>query len=253
MSTAPVRRRPAPVASAAPRLAAKAQAETSARRARRLRRAGRGLLVLLPLVAVGWILLGSSWLAVDRVEVRGLSRLSEAEVREAVDVTVGTPLARVDVFEAERAVSALAPVASVDVQRSWPGTLRVVVQERTAVAGVLEDRSVRLVDAAGVPFATEPRLPRGVVRLVVPEVGPDDATTRAALEVHRSLPDPLRRRVQVVRATAPDRVVLLLEGRQQVIWGSPQGSADKAVAALALVDLPGDVVDVSSPGVAVRR
>ena len=253
MSTAPVRRRPAGVASAEHRLAAKAQAEHAARRARRLRRSGQVLLLLLPLAAVAWVLLGSSWLAVDRVEVRGVSRLSEAQVREAVAVAPGTPLARVDVYDVERAVAALPPVADVDVQRSWPGTLRVVVEERVAVAGVLQDRSVRLVDASGVPFATERRLPRGAVRLVVRDVGPDDAATRAALEVHRSLPEALRSRVSVVRAPAADSVVLLLQGRQQVIWGAPQDGEAKAAAALALVDLPGDVVDVSSPGVAVRR
>jgi cell division protein FtsQ len=253
MTTAPVRRRPAPVASTGPRLAARAKQERRERRRRRLRLAGRTLLLLLPLAAVGWVLLGSSWLAVDRVEIRGASRLSVAEVRTAVGVDVGTPLARVDVGEVSRAVAALPPVADVEVQRSWPGTLRVVVRERTAVAGVLEGRSARLVDAHGVPFATEPRLPAGVVRLVVPEVAAGDPSVLAALAVHRALPEALRSRVQVVKATSPDHVVLLLEGRQQVQWGSPDDSADKAVAALALVDLPGDVVDVRSPGVAVRR
>jgi cell division protein FtsQ len=253
VTATPVRRRPPPVVPAAPRRAAKAGAALAARRARRLVRLGQGLLLLVPLAAVAWVLLASSWLAVDRVVVTGLERLSEDQVRAAVDVAPGTPLARVDTGEVAEAVEQLPPVSSVDVERSWPGTLRLAVRERVVAAGVERDGAVVLVDADGVGFATEPRLPRGVVRLEVDDARPGDPTTRAALQVSAGLPDDLRRRVLAVSADDPDSVVLRLEGDQRVVWGGPGQTATKAAAALALLRTPGGVVDVSTPGLVVRR
>jgi cell division protein FtsQ len=238
---------------AGPRRAAKAKADRSARRSRRLRRLGQALLLLVPLAGVGWVLLGSSLLAVDRVVLTGLGRLSEEQVRAVVDVAPGTPLARVDTGEVAAAVRELPPVASVEVQRSWPGTLRVTVRERAVAAGVARDGEVVLVDAAGVGFGTEPALPPGVVRLEVDDARPGDPATRAALAVTEALPPELRRRVLAVSADDPDRVVLRLDGEQQVVWGAPGETATKAAAALALLATPGGVVDVSTPGLVVRR
>ena len=123
MTVAPVRRRPSPVVPAAPRLAARASAERAARRVRWAKRAGLALLAGLPVLAVAWVLLGSTWLAVDRVEVTGTARLSADDVRAAIALEPGTPLALVDTGQVADAVRRLPPVASVQVRRSWPGTL----------------------------------------------------------------------------------------------------------------------------------
>ncbi len=253
MTATPVHRHPAPVVPAGPRRAAKARAERSVRRFRRLRRLGQGLLLLVPLAVAGWVLLASSWLAVDRVVLTGLGRLSETQVRAAVDVPRGTPLARVDTAEVAEAVRELPAVASVEVERSWPGTLRVAVRERVVAAGVERDGAVVLVDADGVGFAREPRLPPGLLRLEVADARPGDPTTRAALTVSEALPDELRRRVVAVAADEPDRIVLRLDGEQQVVWGAPGETATKAAAALALLRTPGDVIDVSTPALVTRR
>lgn len=251
MTATPVR--PDAVVPAGPRRAARAQAERAVRRRRRAVRAGQGLVVLLPLLALAWALLASSWLAVDRVVVTGLGRLSDAEVRAAVDVAPGTPLARVDTGAVALAVRQLPPVASVDVERSWPGTLRVAVRERRPAAAYAADGKFTLLDADAVPFAIVPDLPRGVVRLEADALRRGDPATRAALEVHAGLPEALRRRVQAVRAPDPSQVVLLLGDDQQVVWGPPGDTSTKAAAALALLREPGDVLDVTSPEVVVRR
>jgi hypothetical protein len=47
--------------------------------------------------------------------------------------------------------------------------------------------------------------------------------------------------------------VLRLDGDQRIVWGSPGETAAKAAAALALLRTPGGVVDVSTPGLVVRR
>jgi cell division protein FtsQ len=252
VSPAPLRR-PAAVVPAAPRRAAKAQAERGERRRRWLRRGGHLALALVPLLALGWTLLLSGWFDVERVRVTGVQRLSADEVRAAAGVAPGTPLAAVSPAEVSRAVERLRPVAEVSVQRSWPRTLVLEVTERIAVAGVAAGGGVRLLDAEAVAFAREAVLPAGVVRLEVDEDAPVRRTTRAALDVHGSLPEALRAQVRGLRARSPSDVELLLEGGKTVVWGPP-GSADtKAAAALALLPLEGSVVDVSAPGVAVRR
>lgn len=246
-------RRPPGVVPAGPRLEARASAERSARRSRLLRRTGNALSVLLPVLALAWVLLASDWLAVDRVEVVGTQRLQADAVVQVADVDGRTPLARVDTAAVERRIAELAPVARVAVRRTWPGTLTVQVTERTPVAGVLQDGRYALVDDAGVVFAREAALPEGAVRLQVYEPGPDDPATRAALEVHRALPDALRERVRIVRATSAASVVLRLSDGRQVVWGRPGQTDVKAAAALALLTKPGQSFDVSAGDVVVVR
>lgn len=246
-------RRPPAAVPVGPRLEARASAERSARRSRVLRRTGNALAVLLPLLALAWVLLASDWLGVDRVQVTGLERLQAAAVVEAAAVESGTPLARVDTGAVERRVAALAPVADVAVRRTWPGTLTVDVTERTPAAGVLEDGRYTLLDERGVTFATEAALPEGAVRLQVYEPGPRDPSTLAALEVYAALPDALRSRVRIVRATSASSVVLRLGDGRQVVWGGPGRTETKAAAALALLTKPGTSYDVSAGDVVVVK
>ena len=253
MSSTGPRRRPATVLPATPRLAARAQAQRGARKRQLLGRVGQALAVVGAVLAVAWVLLGSTWLGVDRVEVTGAERVTPEQVRAAAGIEPGTPLARIDLDEVEAAVAQLAPVGSVVARRSWPGTVRLELQERTAVAGVVGPEGVLLVDREGVAFAAEPALPEGLVRLEVPSVGPEDATTTAALEVWAGIPAPLRGQVVSVRAASPSSVELLLPDGRSVVWGSPGDTASKAAAASVLLTMPGRVVDVSAPGVAVRR
>lgn len=248
--TAPTRRPPA-VVPAGPRLEARASAERSARRGRVLHRIGSGLAVVLPLAALAWVLLASTWLGVDRVQVVGVERLDPAAVVDAVAIVNGTPLARVDTGAVERRVAELAPVADVAVRRTWPGTLTVDVTERTPVGGVLQDGRYTLLDAEGVAFASEAALPKGAVRLQVNEPGPKDPSTLASLEVYAALPEELRTRVRIVRATSPSAVVLRLSDGRQVVWGRPGETATKAAAALALLSKPGTTYDVSAGDVVV--
>lgn len=250
--TAPTR--PRRVVPAAALLEARAKADRKARRGRVLHRISSGLAVLLPLVALGWVLMASTWLGIDRVEVTGAHRLQPAQVVEAVAVEPGTPLARVDTGAVEARVAQLAAVAEVAVRRTWPGTLTVEVTERTPAAGVvLGQGKVSLVDADGVVFATERALPERLVRLQVNHPGPDDPSTVAALQVHAALPAELRERVRILRAASPAAVVLLLSDGRQVVWGRPGETEVKAAAALALLSKPGSVYDVSAGDVVVVK
>ena len=241
------------VVQAGPRLSAKARAERWARRGRLAKRAGLACAALVPLLLLGWVLLASPLLAVRSVAITGTELLTPAQVRAAVDVQRGTPLARVDTGAVVRRLRSLRPVAEVHVTRGWPGTLRVRVVERTPVAGLVSASGVTLVDAGGVPFAPAPRLPAGTVRLQVPHPGANDPTTKAALRVLADLPPALRSSLRIVRAGSPSSVTLVLSGGRQVIWGGAGDTELKAQAAAALLRMPGRVFDVSRPAVVTRR
>jgi cell division protein FtsQ len=245
--------RPRKVVPAGARLAARAKAERSARRRRLARRTGIALAAAAPVGVLAWVLLASPLLAVRSVTVSGTVRLTAAQVRAAADVVPGTPLAMVDAAAVVRRVETLKPVAEVRVSRGWPSTLRLQVVERAPVAGVRTAAGVGLLDSSGTVFATVPALPAGVVRLQVLRPGPGDPATRAALTVLAELPQPMRGRVRIVRAASPSSVTLVLADGRRVLWGGTGDSAQKALAAEALLRMPGTVFDVSRPGVVTRR
>jgi cell division protein FtsQ len=237
-----------------PRLQERARVQRQARRLTLLRRLGWVLAAVTPFAVTAWLLLGSPWLTVDRVEVHGQSRLSTTQVLAAVHVAPGTPLARVDTSAVAARVRALGPVASVSVTRAWPHTLRVTVVEREPVAAVrARGTSWTLYDGTGTQLGTTTSLPAGLARLEVTHPGPTDASTRAALSVLQGLPKNLRVLVVAVRAATPEQVVLVLRDRRRAVWGGVQDGPAKAVALTALLRMKGHVFDVSSPSVVTRR
>lgn len=241
------------VVSATPRLAARAQAQRHERRQRLLRRGALALAAAAPVVLLGWLLLGSSLLALRTVTVVGEARLTAAQVEAAASVVPGTPLARVDTAAVARRVRALGPVAAVTVTRSWPHGLRIRVVERVPVVGVQGAGGITLLDGQGVQIAVVPALPAGVLRLQVPSPGRSDPATEAALGVLHGLPKALRAQVGTIRATTPEQVTLVLHGGRQVLWGGDTDGAVKAAALTDLLRMPGTVFDVSAPGVVTRR
>ena len=250
--TAPTTRR-ATVVPAQDRLDERAAQEREHSRRGWLRRLLGAAAVLVLGAGAGWVLLVSTWLAVDEVTVVGTSRLSVDEVARVADVRAGVPLARLDLSDVEDRVSALPPVAEVSAVRSWPGTVLLEVTERVPVAAHVGREGVRLLDATGVAFATVPEVPQGLLRVEVDRPSPGDPATAAALEVTADLPPDLRARVAGVGAASASTVTLALADGRTVVWGSPGDTGTKAAAVLAMLPMEGTVFDVSAPGVAVRR
>jgi cell division protein FtsQ len=209
--------------------------------------AGLATVVLLS----AWILWGSPLLTVREVDVVGTRVLTPAEVHEAAAVPGRTPLLRVSVDEVAARVAALPPVESVTVSRSFPGTLRIEVVERTAVAAVPLEDGYRLVDASGVDFVTVPAPPDGLPELVVPDPGPDDPATRAALVVLAALTPQLRQELAAVVVAGPADIRLQLRSGREVRWGDESASAEKARVATVLLRQDATVIDVSTPDVVV--
>jgi cell division protein FtsQ len=202
--------------------------------------------------AVLWVGAFSSVLGVRTVQVRGAGHVSEAEIEGAAAVPAGQPLLRLDTAAISRRVGAIPGIQHARVTRSWPGTVRIDVVERTPVA-VVPRGALYLVDGEGVLFQQVAAIPVGLPKLVVQNPGRDDPATRAALLVIDSLSPALRAAVQVVEAPTPDSVTLGLRDGRTVIWGGAADSPAKARALGPLLTRPGDTYDVSTPTVAVIR
>jgi cell division protein FtsQ len=229
-------------------------------RARRVRSA-RPWFVAASMLAlagvVSFLFYGTSLFGVGHVtvEFRGgdAAFVSAREVRAAVAVPTGTPLAGVDLGAAAKRVEQLIGVAGARVRRDWPSTLVVEVTPRRAVAAVPFGDDAMLVDRSGVVFHTASRAPAGLVTLRVASPGPRDAATRAALSVLASFPAELLALVLAIEAPAPARVTLRLAGDRTVIWGDNAENGTKARVVLSLLARPGKVIDVSAPPLVTVR
>jgi cell division protein FtsQ len=195
--------------------------------------------------------------AVERVVVVGAEQLDAAEIADALEGQVGTPLPLVDESAVKAELVAFPLVESYTLEARPPHDLVVRIVERTPI-GLIETRAgYTLVDAAGVALSTSAQPSPGTPVLSITGGVNSDAFS-AAGQVMRSLPEELRVQVTAVSATTPDDVTLSLgESNAQVVWGSAEESAKKAlVLARAMISRPPASVisyDVSSPDAIVIR
>lgn len=230
-----------------------ARQDFSRRRRRDLRRRLRPLAVLLAVLALAagatWVLLGSSLVAVDRVQVTGATTVSGDRVRAAADVTTGTPVARVDLAAAARRVEGIPEVAAAVVTRSWPHAVRVEVTERTALAAVEAGGSLRALDREGVLFRDLPTKPARIplVRALPRGTSPDPEALVEVGRVVDALPPALARRVGFLEVASVDRIRLRLRNGLVVRWGSADSSAAKARVVGVLLHTKPAEIDVSVP------
>lgn len=188
-----------------------------------------GLVLVGLLAGAGWVVLGSTLLAVHHVRVLGSSRLDPVEVEAAARVPQNRPLARLDVAGIRRRVEAMLPVQSATVERSWPSTVTITIVERRAAAAVKRPgKPLALMDGTGVVFADVDAPPAGMSVLSLSTPGPADLATKAALDVVASIPAKVRTTVVSVTAPTPASVTLTLTSGLTVIWGDATNSPRKA-------------------------
>lgn len=220
-------------------------------RARRRRRYGTAAAVLVLLLVAGWAAVLAPWARVERVEVRGVSRVDAGTVRDAADPEVGRPLLLADTAAVAARVRADRLVRSARVTRSWPGGLRITVVERIAVAAVPGPAdlagSFSLVDADGVELARTPAAPAGLPVVQTDLARAGAPALRACLRVLGDLPAEVSRQVRQVGARSVDGVWFVLEDGRKVTWGSDQENARKGEVLVALLRQPGRAYDVSAP------
>jgi cell division protein FtsQ len=234
---------------------------------RRLRRLAVLASVVLAVAVAFWIT-RSPLLDIDRVDVTGAEHTEPTAIREAAGLGRGQSLLYADLRTARRAVERLPWVAAARVTRHWPGTVRIVVEERVAVAAVpadgggwvVADGAGRLLEHAEVAPTSVPRL--GGVEPVAPEAGGvagEDA--RTLLGVLARLPEALRGAVASAALSASGDgeiefgVAVPGGGAAAVRFGPPELVEEKLLALAAVLsgaDPAGVVsIDVRVPSVPV--
>ena len=98
-----------------------------------------------------WAIWFSSLLSAGKVIVEGETTLTEAQVRTAADVPIGRPLIRVDTVAIEERVASMERVQGVSVSRSLPGTIRIKITEREAIAFATLGGEIRGIDRSNPP------------------------------------------------------------------------------------------------------
>jgi cell division protein FtsQ len=123
-------------------------------------RALRRTAVVLAALAAAWLVARVAvgpLIAVRRVVVTGVPPLPETEVLAAAGIRLGEPLAGLDVAAVRARLEALPLVRSAEVRLAFPGTVRLALVRREAVALVVAESGGRslpaLVDADGMIFA----------------------------------------------------------------------------------------------------
>ncbi|THA35767.1 FtsQ-type POTRA domain-containing protein [Streptomyces sp. A1277] len=213
--------------------------------------------VLLLGSGVVWALYGSSWLRVEQVRITGVRVLTPAQVENAADVPMGTPLVSVDTGAIEKRLRQKLPrIDSVDVVRSWPHGIGLKVTERKPVLLVKKGAKFIEVDAEGVRFATVDKAP-GRVPLLETATGRSaslrrfgsDRLVREAVRVAGDLPGGVAQDTRVVRVASYDAISLELTGDRTVDWGSGERGAVKARVLTALMKAAPKAghFDVSAP------
>lgn len=221
------------------------------RRLHRFAVLGTVLAVLALVVAVAL----SPLLDVDAAAVTGTVHASDREVLAASGVRRGDQLVLVDGGGVAARVERLPWIRSASVERSWPGTVEIVVVEREALVGfvgadgrlALADREGRILDVVGagevgpeVLLVTGPASPGAPGR-------PVTEAARRPLEVAKALPAEVADRVGEVAVEDDGTLTLLLEPSAdgpgpRVVLGDhlTLGAKVEALATiLARVDLTG--------------
>ena len=208
--------------------------------------------------AAAWVLFGSPLLVVRSVTVSGTHLVSRSEVVAASGVQPGTPLIRVNTARAAARIVAIPQVRSVQVTRSWPNRLVIVVRERTPVLVLpaYGGAGYDLADADGVVLQRVTRRPADLP--LYPTVAPQGALRgnpdlAAAAAVLAELPAQVRRSVISVTAPHPDQVTLRLAGGITVLWGGTGRAGVKARELTVLMRQRLHYYDVSAPGSVTAR
>ncbi|MGD1111961.1 MAG: cell division protein FtsQ/DivIB [Mycobacterium sp.] len=204
--------------------------------------------VLLVIVGVGLalILYFTPAMSARNIVVTGTGAVSREEVLDAAQVRIGTPLLQINTNRVADRVAAIRRVASARVQRQYPSALRITIVERVPVAVKDFPDGPHLFDRDGVDFATGPP-PPALPYIDVADPGPNDATTKAALQVLLALRPEVAGQVGRIAAPSVASITLTLGDGRVVIWGTTDRTDEKAEKLAALLTQPGKTYDVSSP------
>jgi cell division septal protein FtsQ len=226
---------------------------------RRMRRLTKWALVLGVLATI--VILGAQWtlrqsyFRVQHVTVIGLHHESTTAFLNASGLMQHPSMVGLSDASVERHVSSFAWIHSVSLQKHWPNTVVVTVQENVAVAVAFNAKHVLdYVDAAGDPLGTAPlreNLPTLEYSSGPSTSWPFTRAARAAAYVASQLPPAFSSQVSVITDDAQGSVSLKMTTPLTFILGPATNLHAKFVAVASVIAhstlQPGDVVDVTVP------
>jgi cell division protein FtsQ len=219
---------------------------------RRLRRVTVAACVASALV-LGYGATRTPLLDVDHVRVRGGEHVDADTLVAAAGVHRGATMVGVDPGAAARRVEAVPWVDEARVERSWPGTVRIVVTERSPVAVVeATDTLSAVVDVTGRVVDMSDAPPGGLLALtgVRGRIAEGEVLPRAARDA-LAVVGTLRERVPQGALAVSTELEVTIFGGGRVRFGSTDRLDEKVVAVetvLANVELAClEVLDVRVP------
>lgn len=236
-------------------------AERDAMRRHRVRTRVLGWVAALLVVAgLAWVAFFSPVLGLDldKVTVSGEGTVIDPQqVRDVVAAADGVPLPRLDTVALREQVLDLNGVRDVEIRRTWPTGLAVLLESREPVVAVPVDDGFALLDADGVHVRTDPVVPEGLPEIDAPLDDQGARALDAALVLLNALPADLHAQVAEVSAPTRDAVRMTLRDGVVVEWGSSEEAALKVRVLQTLRAVPENagvtVYDVSAPRLPVTR
>lgn len=191
-------------------------------------------------------------LAVEKIRITGLNKVSIKEVAKAVSAQKGIPLPLVSEQSVADELSRFTLIESFSLVSELPHTLHIIISERQPIC---------IVDMKGVSYLYDPagvRLGQATYKDTYPRVSivgepKNSASFAEAIDVLLALPADLLPRVSQINAKSKDDVTMQLRGYagQKILWGDASQAAlkSKVLAALIANQKLTDRVtyDVSSP------
>ena len=193
----------------------------------------------------------SPLLALRTITIEGTSRLSAAEIHDAVDGQLDTPLALIDFSRITKELGRFPLIRSYVTEAVPPNTLIIHVVERQPIGQLAVGSGFTLVDPAGITVETSTERTAGVPLIETGGQSTGSTAFSAAVEVLVALPPSMLEKLDTITAASTDNVHLTLVGNgAQIIWGSAENSAYKArVLEAALANFPKfSEYNVSAPG-----
>ena len=208
------------------------------RRRRRILVAGA-----LGLGLVYWVGWQSPLTLVEHVVVDAPRGISAESIRLASGISPADRVPSVDQDAVRLGImSAIPAVADVELDRSMPDTIRLVVTARTPLAAVDAGKGFYVMDAQGVVFDKVARA-KGLPVIKASS----DADREIARGVLLAIPEDLREKVTRITAKSRDNVTLGLRGGASVRWGGVEDSDLKARVLAGLTAVKATKYDVSAP------
>lgn len=225
----------------------------------RLRVTVLSIVLALSLAALLWVYTCTGVLNVRNIEVRGNEVLSDDYVTAISGITVDTHLLKINVEAVDKAVSSDPYVREVEIERRFPATVILNIEERTPEAMVVRGGNHFILDGKGFVLDSVTERPQGLVELRgldVPLLYPGlEIEGREFTEIMALLGSmtPDLGAITEVAGYLEGQGLYLVSGGVKVIYGEASDLSRKnAVALMAIRELVGEYgeveyIDVSLP------